>query len=106
MMLSIRSSYCWPQHPAARLLPVALLNDMNVRPTSVRKVALMLPLSGQAARFARAIQRGFEAEKNVSLPASGQPSELMLYDTGTRPMAPSCCRRHNRTVPRWWWDRC
>ncbi|HHA1936133.1 TPA: penicillin-binding protein activator [Enterobacter ludwigii] len=77
----------WPQHPAARLLPAALIKDMNFRPSSVRKVALMLPLSGPAARFGRAIQQGFEAEKKVALPESGDVSELMLYDTATRPMS-------------------
>lgn len=76
----------WPQHPAARMLPATLVSDMNFRPASVRKIALMLPLSGPAARFGHAIQQGFEAEKKVSPPASGQPSELMLYDTTTRPV--------------------
>ncbi|HHA2250331.1 TPA: penicillin-binding protein activator, partial [Enterobacter ludwigii] len=66
----------WPQHPAARLLPTALVNDMSFRPASVRKVALMLPLSGPAARFGRAIQQGFEAERKVALSASGEVSEL------------------------------
>ncbi|MCU6244142.1 penicillin-binding protein activator [Enterobacter asburiae] len=77
----------WPQHPAARQLPTALVNDMNFRPASVRKVALMLPLSGPAARFGRAIQQGFEAEKKVAPPASGENSELMLYDTTARPVS-------------------
>jgi outer membrane PBP1 activator LpoA protein len=65
-------------------LPTALVNDMSFRPASVRKVALMLPLSGPAARFGRAIQQGFEAERKVALSASGEVSELMLYDTATR----------------------
>ncbi|MGN5575849.1 penicillin-binding protein activator [Enterobacter sp. Lyrl_3] len=77
----------WSQHPAARQLPTALVNDMNFRPASVRKVALMLPLSGTAARFGRVIQLGFEAEKKVSPPASADSSELMLYDTATRPVS-------------------
>lgn len=76
----------WPQHPAARQLPTALVNDMNFRPASVRKIALMLPLSGPAARFGRATQQGFEAEKKSTPPASGENSELMLYDTTTRPV--------------------
>ncbi|WP_149330628.1 penicillin-binding protein activator [Citrobacter braakii] len=76
----------WPQHPATRMLPAALVNDMNFRPASVRKIALMLPLSGPAARFGRAIQQGFEAEKKVAPPASGENSELMLYDTTARPV--------------------
>ncbi len=79
----------WPQHPAAGMLPAALVHDMNFRPASVRKVALMLPLSGTAARFGRVIQQGFEAEKKVSPPASADASELMLYDTATRPVSQS-----------------
>ncbi|MGN5575262.1 penicillin-binding protein activator [Enterobacter sp. Lyrl_3] len=76
----------WPQHPAARMLPATLVSDMNFRPASVRKIALMLPLSGPAARFGHAIQQGFEAEKKAAPSTSGQPSELMLYDTTTRPV--------------------
>lgn len=76
----------WTQHPATRMLPAALVNDMTFRPASVRKIALMLPLSGPAARFGRVIQQGFEAEKKAASSASGQPSELMLYDTATRPV--------------------
>lgn len=77
----------WPQHPAAGMLPAALVHDMNFRPASVRKIALMLPLNGPAARFGRAIQQGFEAEKKVAPPASGETSELMLCDTTTRPVS-------------------
>lgn len=74
----------WPQHPAARMLPAALVSDMNFRPISVSKIALMLPLSGPGSRFGRAIQRGFEAEKKASPPA--QPSEMTLYDTAATPV--------------------
>lgn len=77
----------WGQHPAVGMLPTALKHDMNFRPSSVRQIALMLPLRGQAGRFGRAIQQGFEAEKKVSPPASGQSSELVLYDTSAKPMA-------------------
>ncbi|WP_439412985.1 penicillin-binding protein activator [Enterobacter ludwigii] len=75
---------CWPQHPAARTLPAALVNDMNFRPASVSKIALMLPLSGPGSRFGRAIQRGFEAEKKAA--PSAQPSALTLYDTAATPV--------------------
>jgi outer membrane PBP1 activator LpoA protein len=76
----------WPQHPAAGMLPAALVHDMNFRPASVRKIALLLPLSGPAARFGRVIQQGFETEKKAAPPTSGETSELMLYDTATRPV--------------------
>ncbi|MGP8939917.1 penicillin-binding protein activator [Enterobacter soli] len=74
----------WPQHPAARQLPTTLVNDMNFRPASVHNVALMLPLSGPAARFGRAILQGFESGKKVT--PSAENSELMLYDTTARPV--------------------
>ncbi|AMZ77789.1 MULTISPECIES: penicillin-binding protein activator [Enterobacter] len=77
----------WPQHPAAVMLPVTLINNMNFRPASVRKVALMLPLSGPGGRYGRAIMQGFEAGKKVAHPISDEASELMLYDTATKPVA-------------------
>nr|WP_248782255.1 penicillin-binding protein activator [Yokenella regensburgei] len=80
-------------------MPVALLNDMNVRPTSVRKVALMLPLSGPSGRFGRAIQQGSEAEKKAS--PSAQPSALTLYDTAATPVTQLLSQ-----ALRWSWGRC
>lgn len=77
----------WPQHPAARMLPVALINEMNFHPSSLRKIALLLPRSGPAARFGYAIQQGFEAEKRVAPLAFDPPSEVMSYDTVAKPVA-------------------
>lgn len=57
---------------------------MNFRPASVRKIALVLPLSGPAARFGRAILQGFETDRKAS--ASGGNSELMFCDTAARPV--------------------
>lgn len=75
----------YPQNPGAKTLPTQLSNMQNYQPASVGKIALLLPLNGQAAVFGRAIQQGFEAAKNngsspaasVSAPApdaSAQPA--------------------------------
>ncbi|WP_313487558.1 penicillin-binding protein activator, partial [Atlantibacter hermannii] len=54
----------YPQNPGAKLLPTQLVNVQNFKPASAEKIALLLPLNGQAAVFGRAIQQGFEAAKN------------------------------------------
>ncbi|BBS10451.1 penicillin-binding protein activator [Klebsiella aerogenes] len=54
----------YPQNPGAQMLPTALVNMQNYKPASTNKIALLLPLNGQAAIFGRTIQQGFEAAKN------------------------------------------
>ncbi|EPL8003450.1 penicillin-binding protein activator [Klebsiella aerogenes] len=54
----------YPQNPGAQILPTALVNMQNYKPASTNKIALLLPLNGQAAIFGRTIQQGFEAAKN------------------------------------------
>ena len=61
----------YPQNPAAKMLPTQLSNLQNFKPASTSKIALLLPLNGQAAVFGRAIQQGFEAAKNGASPVSG-----------------------------------
>ncbi|WLI75681.1 penicillin-binding protein activator [Kosakonia sp. H02] len=61
----------YPQNPAAKMLPSQLSNLQNFKPASTNKIALLLPLNGQAAVFGRAIQQGFEAAKNGASPVSG-----------------------------------
>lgn len=56
----------YPQNPAAKMLPGQLGNVQNFKPASTSKIALLLPLNGQAAVFGRTIQQGFEAAKNGS----------------------------------------
>ncbi|HDI3033459.1 TPA: penicillin-binding protein activator [Cronobacter turicensis] len=55
----------YPQNPGAKMLPTQLANMQNYKPASADKIALLLPLNGQAAVFGRAIQQGFEAAKNA-----------------------------------------
>ncbi|MTD41204.1 penicillin-binding protein activator [Erwinia sp. CPCC 100877] len=59
----------YPQNPGAIQLPTALSNTQNSQPASasIEKIALLLPLNGQAAVFGRAIQQGFEAAKNAGV---------------------------------------
>ncbi|MBW7647428.1 penicillin-binding protein activator [Enterobacter hormaechei] len=61
----------YPQNPGARMLPTQLVNVQNFKPASTSKIALLLPLNGQAAVFGRAIQQGFEAAKNGTTAVSG-----------------------------------
>ncbi|HCR1973082.1 penicillin-binding protein activator [Enterobacter hormaechei subsp. xiangfangensis] len=61
----------YPQNPGAKMLPTQLVNVQNFKPASTSKIALLLPLNGQAAVFGRAIQQGFEAAKNGTIAVSG-----------------------------------
>ncbi|HGY3856954.1 TPA: penicillin-binding protein activator [Enterobacter hormaechei] len=61
----------YPQNPGAKMVPTQLVNVQNFKPASTSKIALLLPLNGQAAVFGRAIQQGFEAAKNGTTAVSG-----------------------------------
>lgn len=61
----------YPQNPGAKMLPSQLVNVQNFKPASVNKIALLLPLNGQAAVFGRTIQQGFEAAKNGTTAVAG-----------------------------------
>ena len=54
----------YPHNPAAKMLPIALSQVANYSPASTDKIALLLPLSGQAQAFASAIQKGFDDARN------------------------------------------
>lgn len=55
----------YPQNPAAKTLPTQLNQVLNFTQASTSKIALLLPLNGQAKVFADAIQQGFEAAKTA-----------------------------------------
>ncbi|WP_152082385.1 penicillin-binding protein activator [Enterobacter oligotrophicus] len=61
----------YPQNPGAKMLPTQLVNVQNFKPASTSKIALLLPLNGQAAVFGRTIQQGFEAAKNGTTAVTG-----------------------------------
>ncbi|WP_312383115.1 penicillin-binding protein activator [Atlantibacter subterraneus] len=63
----------YPQNPGAKLLPTQLVNVQNFKPASADKIALLLPLNGQAAVFGRAIQQGFETAKNSGVSPVNAP---------------------------------
>ena len=61
----------YPQNPVAKMLPTQLVNMQNYQAASTNKIALLLPLNGQAAIFGRTIQQGFEAAKNGAPAVAG-----------------------------------
>ncbi|MBJ9999905.1 MULTISPECIES: penicillin-binding protein activator [unclassified Erwinia] len=64
----------YPYNPAAKMLPSALSQVKNFQQGSTGKIALLLPLSGQAQVFANAIQQGFNDAKNGTLMQSAAPA--------------------------------
>lgn len=72
----------YPDNPAAKMLPTALSGIQNYKQASTGKIALLLPLNGQAKVFANAIQKGFDDARNGTLNAA-QPAPA------TAPQAPT-----------------
>ncbi|EKY3232000.1 penicillin-binding protein activator [Cronobacter malonaticus] len=76
----------YPQNPGAKMLPSQLANLQNYKPASADKIALLLPLNGQAAVFGRAIQQGFEAAKNAGTsPVAAQSPAPVQADNAAQP---------------------
>jgi outer membrane PBP1 activator LpoA protein len=69
----------YPEHPATRLLPEALPEEMPVA-ARLRRVALVLPMTGPASGYAAIVRSGLEYARQ-QLPEGSRP-ELALYDTG------------------------
>ena len=69
----------YPDHPAGELLASALPTPL---PTAnhLHKLALLLPISGQAAGYAATIHAGFDYAWQ-QLPANSRP-QVQVYDTG------------------------
>lgn len=85
----------YPQNPGAKLLPTQLINIQNFKPASAEKIALLLPLNGQAAVFGRAIQQGFEAAKNSGVtPASAAQSAASSQPVAEQPAAEQATADH------------
>ncbi|MGB9095782.1 penicillin-binding protein activator [Erwinia sp.] len=66
----------YPNNPAAKMLPTALSQVQNFQQSSTGKIALLLPLSGQAQIFANAIQKGFNDAKNGVLTQAAAPAPV------------------------------
>ncbi|POT54972.1 penicillin-binding protein activator [Citrobacter amalonaticus] len=72
----------YPQNPGAKMLPTQLVNVQSFKPASTGKIALLIPLNGQAAVFGRTIQQGFEAAKNGGTqPVDAQPAAALATPT-------------------------
>ncbi|MBS0387612.1 MAG: penicillin-binding protein activator, partial [Proteobacteria bacterium] len=84
-----RSTY--PGHPATELLAQALAAPLPVA-TRLRKLALLLPVSGQAAGYAATIQAGFNYAWQ-QLPADARPA-VQVYDTGVLPVDQALRQAH------------
>jgi outer membrane PBP1 activator LpoA protein len=69
----------YPGHPATELLTAALGAQLPMA-TRLHKLALLLPVSGQAAGYAATIHAGFDYAWQ-QLPADARP-EVQVYDTG------------------------
>lgn len=90
----------YPQNPGAKVLPSQLANVQNFKPASVNKIALLLPLSGQAAVFGRTIQQGFEAAKNGTTPVNGSAvPEQVAQAASTDVVSPSQVEVTDLTSP-------
>ena len=60
----------YPNNPAAKMLPTMLSQLDKLQNASVGKIALLLPLNGQAQVFSKAIQQGFDDARTGSLPVA------------------------------------
>ncbi|MGL5699190.1 MAG: penicillin-binding protein activator [Kluyvera sp.] len=91
----------YPQNPGAKMLPSQLANGQNIKPASVNKIALLLPLSGQASVFGRTIQQGFEAAKNGTTAVSGSavPEQVAQAASTNTVVSPSQVEVTDLTTP-------
>ncbi len=92
----------YPQNPGAKMLPTQLANLQNYKPASASKIALLLPLNGQAAVFSRAIQQGSKPRKMrapARLPFRRQPRRLRITPRRTR-----IARKRRRRLPPMAWQ--
>jgi outer membrane PBP1 activator LpoA protein len=90
----------YPQNPGAKMLPTQLVNVQNFKPASTSKIALLLPLNGQAAVFGRTIQQGFEAAKNgtTSVAGSAVPAQAAQAANVNDVVSPSAAETSDLTT--------
>lgn len=92
----------YPQNPGAKMLPTQLVNVQNFKPASVSKIALLLPLNGQAAVFGRTIQQGFEAAKNgtaTAVAGNAVPQQSAQTANAGDVVSPSAAETSDLTAP-------
>lgn len=83
----------YPDNPGAKMLPTQLTSVQTFKPASVNKIALLLPLSGQAALFGQTIEQGFTAAKNAGTspvsPVTSAPAQPPVAATAPATAAPA-----------------
>ncbi|WP_336997297.1 penicillin-binding protein activator [Leclercia sp. M50] len=90
----------YPNNPGASMLPTQLVNVQNFKPASTSKIALLLPLGGQAAVFGRTIQQGFEAAKNGTAAVAGSavPAQVAQAANAGDVVSPSSAETNDLTA--------
>jgi len=90
----------YPNNPGATMLPTQLVNVQNFKPASTSKIALLLPLDGQAAVFGRTIQQGFEAARNGTAAVTGSavPAQVAQAANAGDVVSPSSAETNDLTT--------
>jgi outer membrane PBP1 activator LpoA protein len=90
----------YPNNPGATMLPTQLVNVQNFKPASTSKIALLLPLDGQAAVFGRTIQQGFDAARNGTAAVTGSavPAQVAQAANADDVVSPSSAETNDLTT--------
>lgn len=90
----------YPNNPGATMLPTQLVNVQNFKPASTSKIALLLPLDGQAAVFGRTIQQGFDAARNGTAAVTGSavPAQVAQAANAGDVVSPSSAETNDLTT--------
>ncbi|MCU6681965.1 penicillin-binding protein activator [Leclercia sp. H6W5] len=90
----------YPNNPGATMLPTQLVNVQNFKPASTSKIALLLPLGGQAAVFGRTIQQGFDAARNGTATVAGNavPAQVAQAANAGDVVSPSSAETNDLTT--------
>ncbi|WP_313825198.1 penicillin-binding protein activator [Leclercia sp.] len=90
----------YPNNPGATMLPTQLVNMQNFKPASTSKIALLLPLGGQAAVFGRTIQQGFDAARNGTAAVAGNavPAQVAQAANAGDVVSPSSAETNDLTT--------
>jgi len=90
----------YPNNPGATMLPTQLVNVQNFKPASTSKIALLLPLGGQAAVFGRTIQQGFDAARNGTAVVTGSavPAQVAQAANAGDVVSPSSAETNDLTT--------
>lgn len=89
----------YPYNPASKMLPTALSQANNAQPASTGKIALLLPLSGQAQVFASAIQKGFNDARSGALAQSPTATQPDAGNATVANVAPNAAAPGSETNP-------